>query len=261
MAAFASIVGGFAGAVIGGYSGYVQGVAAYGLEGMEDNSANISAVLWAIIGSAAGSVPGFYLAKRYGVAGFGIGALQGAVDAALGGTDPIESAIHGIVSGIIGAGVGTTIGLLNKTGWLCSFIAKKPKLAFITTSVVTGWGVYSGIQGVRESLSKGNDLQTLFRMTFTLVDIVSVLKSLTYCFEGDTIVLQGSNSESVMIYIADSESNTGEIQNNSMVVHLISGMVSVVICGVIMFTRQNKREDEIRKDVSNHKLNHQNRLP
>lgn len=141
---------------------------------------------------------------------------------------------------------------------MCSFIAKNPKLAFITTSVVTGWGVYSGIQEVRESLSKGNALQALLRMTFTFVDIVSVLKSLTYCFEGDTIILLGSNSESVMIYTdSDSESYTGKIQNNSMVVHLISGIVSVVICGAIMFTRQNKREDEIRKDVSNH----QNRLP
>jgi RHS repeat-associated protein len=136
--AFAVIVGGLAGAIVGGYSGYVQGVAAYGLEGMEDNSANVSGILWAMVGAIAGTAPGFYLMKQYAAAGFGTGALYGAVDAALGNADPIEAAMEGLASAVKGAGFGGVIQLLNRSGGICKLIMRFPRAAPIIGAFVTG---------------------------------------------------------------------------------------------------------------------------
>jgi RHS repeat-associated protein len=191
MAVLASIVGGFAGAIVGGYSGYVQGIASYGLDGMEDNSANISAILWAIVGAAAGSAPGFYLSRQYGAAGFGAGALQGALDAALGKADPIDAAIEGLASAIVWKGVGDVAQLLTVQGGLiCKLATKFPLAASALGSVVAGAGIVSGASSAYQAHQNGNDLQAALRGIFTVVDIVAIAKTIKLCFVEETPVLQ-----------------------------------------------------------------------
>jgi RHS repeat-associated protein len=64
-AVFAMFVGGMAGALFGGYSGYIQGLASYSpFDGLNDDRARVSAALWAILGGIVGTLPGGILLRN-----------------------------------------------------------------------------------------------------------------------------------------------------------------------------------------------------
>ena len=201
MAVLAAVIGGVAGAIVGGYSGYVQGIASYGLDGMEDNSANISGILWAIVGAAAGSAPGLAGLKQYAAAGFGMGALEGAVDAALGNADPIDAAIDGLASALVGMGVGGVLQLLTGSGLVCKLAMKFPLAAKVLGGVATGAGIGFGAYETYQAYQEGNDLQAVMRGIFTVVDIVAIAKKIKLCFVEETPVLQfeGGNNEPIIV--------------------------------------------------------------
>ncbi|MDR2706402.1 MAG: hypothetical protein LBC02_11545 [Planctomycetaceae bacterium] len=235
MAAFAVIVGGLAGVVIGGYSGYVQGVAAYGLEGMEDNSATISGVLWAIVGAIAGTAPGFYKMKQYAAAGFGTGALQGAVDSALGHKHLIESAIEGLAMAVIGAGTGGILQLFNRSGAICKVI-RIPYLAPIAGSVLAGLGIGSASYGIYQSYRDGNDLPMVFRCIFSIVDLIAIPKAAVTCFTEETLVGLPSDAEYVEqttvtqeVSFIDTDTTSDTFSYMS---YVIVGLIATIFCGV-----------------------------